>query len=220
MGAPMRMNTGRQRMSIEILTLAQWFSPGYPIGAFAYSHGLEAAEIEDAAGLEQWLRDVLQFGAGRSDALFLAASYYADDIQPINAQCRAFAPSAERLKETDLQGAAFCKITSDVWGGKAEPDLAYPVAVGWAAKVNDLSLELTTTLFLQAFVANLVAAGQRLAGIGQTDAQRMIKALSPICAEIARDCADGDLARLASTVFCADIASMKHETQYARIFRT
>lgn len=203
-----------------ILTLTQWFSPGYPIGAFAYSHGLEAAGIMDAAALETWLSDILEHGAGRTDALFLAASYHTGDVQVINADCCAFAPSAERLKETNLQGAAFCKITSDVWAGTDVQNLAYPVAVGWAAKVHDVPLELTATLYLQAFIANLVAAGQRIAGIGQTEAQSTIKSLSPLCAQIARDTADGDLAKLSSTAFMADIASMKHETQYARIFRT
>jgi len=150
-------------MSTDILTLTQWFSPAYPVGSFAYSHGLEAAGIIDCDGLSDWLGDVLDYGSGRSDALFLAASYHAADVALINAQCRAFAPSAERLKETDLLGAAFCKVTGDVWDGGDLPDLAYPVAVGFAAKQHGLPLELTTTLFLHAFAANLVAAGQRLA---------------------------------------------------------
>jgi len=218
--APTVTNTGTRRMSTDILTLTQWFSPSFPIGAFAYSHGLEAAEINDAAGLEVWLTDILLFGAGRSDALFLAASYRTTDVAAINDQCRAFAPSAERLRETDLQGAAFFKITSEVWAQEQVERLAYPVAVGWAAKANDLPLELTSTLFLYAFVSNLVAAGQRLAGIGQTEAQALIKKLGPTCAEIAQDTLDGDLSTLSSTAFMADIASMKHETLYARIFRT
>ncbi|WP_089993250.1 urease accessory protein UreF [Cognatiyoonia koreensis] len=207
-------------MSTEILILTQWFSPAYPIGAFAYSHGLEAANIDGIDDLECWLTDVLHYGAGRSDALFLAASYHVTDVSEIDAQCRAFAPSAERLRETDLQGAAFGKVTSDVWTQVEIENLAYPVAVGRAAKLIELPLKLTTTMFLHAFAANLVAAGQRLAGIGQTEAQALIKRLVPICITIADDSADGNLDQLSSTAFMADIASMKHETQYARIFRT
>ena len=69
---------GPTAMRIDaVLTLTQWFSPAYPVGAFGYSHGLEAAvgagEVTDAASLHAWLHDILEHGTGRADALFLAA---------------------------------------------------------------------------------------------------------------------------------------------------
>ncbi len=209
-----------------LLTLTQWFSPGYPLGAFSYSHGLEyaahAGDVTDAASLHAWLADVLDHGAGRSDALFLAAGFHAKDtsaLQQINDTCRAFAASAERLRETELQGAAFCKITSDVW--QADLDgLTYPVAVGRAAHLCDLPLIPTATLYLQGFAANLVAAGQRLAPIGQSAAQKVLRDLAPLCQNIAEETQSGDLATLSVTAFLADIASMRHETQRSRIFQT
>ncbi|MEQ9053685.1 MAG: urease accessory UreF family protein, partial [Roseovarius confluentis] len=66
----------------DILTLAQWLSPAYPVGAFAYSHGLELAIregwISDAETLRAWLAGVLADGSGRSDAVFLAAAHRAE----------------------------------------------------------------------------------------------------------------------------------------------
>src|SRR5689334_11496461 len=51
------------------LPLLLWLSPAFPVGAFAYSHGLEwavaAGDITDAASLGGWLRDLLDFGAPR-----------------------------------------------------------------------------------------------------------------------------------------------------------
>ena len=58
--------------------LAVWLSPAFPVGAFAYSHGLEwAAErawVRDRATLEAWLRDLLEHGAPHNDLILLAAS--------------------------------------------------------------------------------------------------------------------------------------------------
>lgn len=210
----------------DFLTLSQWLSPAYPVGAFAYSHGLEAladhGDVGDVEGLCVFLEDILRFGSGHSDALFLAAAYRADnsaDLCGINQTARAFAPSKERLFETEQQGHAFGSVTSQIW--KTDPKgLVYPVALGYAAKCEGLPLLPTSTLYLQAFVSNLVAAGQRLCPIGQTDAQRIVRKLSPLCAQIAEMTSDGNLDHLTSTAFLADIASMKHETQYSRIFRT
>ncbi|MFV1440009.1 urease accessory protein UreF [Phaeobacter sp. JH20_36] len=214
----------------QLLTLMQWFSPGYPVGAFSYSHGLEwamtSAAVSSAADVQDWIATVLRDGGGWSDALFLAAAYHAPDadtVQRIDTQCRAYAPSLERLRETDLQGAAFCQITRSIWPGTdrdVAARLTYPVAVGFAANCCSMPLQATTALYLHAFTANLVAAAQRLAPIGQSDAQAILHALAPLCQQIAEQTGDGDLQRLSSTCFLADIAAMKHETQHSRIFRT
>lgn len=207
----------------QVLTLAQWLSPSYPVGSFAYSHGLEWAiqtgDVSDADGLEAWVKSVLLHGAGKSDALLLAAAYRADDPLCVDATARAFAASAERLKETALQGEAFSRATRDIWDTPIS-GLTYPVAVGHAAKLNVLPLELTIQMFLHAFVANLAAVGMRLIPLGQTEGHKVIKALTPLCIAISQDAVQSTLDDLSSTSFMADIASMKHETQYSRIFRT
>ncbi len=222
------MATGaRTAMPTEaaILTLAQWFSPAYPVGAFSYSHGLESlvetGAVTDTDSLLDWLGDVLRYGAGQSDARFLIAAWRADaqEVGAVDALCRAFAPSRERLQETDLQGAAFCEVTAAVWGFDLA-GLTYPVALGRAAALGGMPAALTTRLYLQAFVANLVAAAQRLLPIGQTEGQRLIRALAPLISDITEQALAGSLDDLSGTAFLADIASMKHETQYSRIFRT
>lgn len=223
MDAPTAMPTDTQ-----VLTLAQWFSPAYPIGAFSYSHGLEAAVeggLTGGAALQDWTWDVLEHGSGRADATLLAAAYLANtpiDLREIDAAARAFAPSRERLLETDMQGTAFCQITSAVFDEDLTclSGLTYPVAVGYAAQCCDLPQTLAAQMYLHAFASNLVGCAQRLMGLGQTEAQTIIRALAPLCIKIAHDTKHGDLATLSSTAFLADIASMRHETQYSRIFRT
>lgn len=210
----------------QVLTLAQWLSPAFPVGAFAYSHGLEAAVdmgwLGDEGSFEAWLCDVLECGAGRSDALFLAASYHAPDAAAraqIDATARAFAASAERLLEAQAQGAAFCKLTNGIWGMKLD-ELLYPIALGAAGRSEGLPLALTTQMYLQAFASNLIAAAQRLLPLGQTEGQAILRRVAVLCSEIAETTVHGDLACLASTAFLSDIAAMKHQTLHTRIFRT
>ena len=209
-----------------VLTLAQWLSPAYPVGAFAYSHGLEAAVaagwVTDGADLEAWLTEVLTTGAGHNDALILAAAYHAatpDRLAEIDATARAFAASKERLTETDQQGAAFTSTTHAIWGGDPAP-LTYPVALGAAAARAGLPLDLAQEMYLQAFLSNLVAAGQRLLPVGQTEGQAILARLSAQLPATAAATRAGDLDALSATAFLTDIAAMRHETQATRIFRT
>jgi len=210
----------------QILTLSQWLSPAYPVGSFAYSHGLEAAVasgwLRDGNCLGAWLEDVLSRGAGFSDALFLAAAYRAgntEKLAEIDATIRAFAASKERLFEATQQGSAFCAVTAAVWGD-ALAGLSYPVAMGRAAYLQDLPLHLTIKMYLLAFISNLVAASQRLMAIGQTEGQKIVRKLAPACVQVAARAETGNLSLLSSTSFMIDIASMQHETQHSRIFRT
>lgn len=212
--------------SAQILTLSQWLSPAYPVGAFAYSHGLEAAAdqgwLRDGSDLEAWLQEVLEHGAGRSDALFLAAAWHANaaaDLAAIDATACAFVASQERLLETRQQGRSFGLVTEAIWGAQLA-GLTYPVALGAAAAAEGLPLELTQVMYLQGFLSNLVAAGQRLLPVGQTQGQQILQRLSCRLPAIADQTRDGDLSQLSATAFLADIAAMKHETQRSRIFRT
>ncbi len=207
----------------RLLTLTQWLSPAYPLGSFAYSHGLETAIAEGwvsgAPSLKDWLTGVLDTGSGRTDAILLHLAFRAEDPTEIDALAQAYAPSAERLRESTRQGAAFAKITRDVW--KIDlPTLLLPVALGRAAALVDLPAPDTAALFLQSFTANLTSAVQRLMPIGQTAAQQVLAELTPLCAEIAIETADATEDDLASTAWLSDIAAMRHETLQPRLFQS
>lgn len=206
--------------------LNAWFSPSYPVGAFSYSHGLEAVvsagDVASAGQLYDWLSDCLWHGAGRNDAIFLAHAYRAGDRAALSELAElavAMAASAERHLETTAQGAAFAKVTQNVWGGDLA-DLPYPVAVGAAARAEGIPLELTLSLYLHAFAANIIAAGVRFIPLGQTDGQQVLARLFPAFDAIAAQAAEATLDDLGSATFCADLASMQHETLRTRIFRS
>ena len=206
--------------------LNQWFSPGYPLGSFAYSHGLETAiqdgRITSAAELEIWLGDVMQEGSGFTDAVFVHSAFRCVDTaqaQALDATARAFAPSAERLMESVQQGAAFARTTSEIWE-IAVPPFTHPVAVGFAARVLELPCALAATLYLQAFAANLVSCAVRLVPLGQTEGQAVLRRLGAQCSDISARAAVQGQGGLMSAAFASEIASMAHETLNHRIFRT
>jgi len=210
----------------DTLTLAQWFTPSYPLGAFAYSHGLETAisdgRITSAASLQDWLRDVLVHGSGRNDCILLRAAFLCeglDALAEVDAHARAFAASAERLAEASVQGDAFARTTQAVWGGDVPP-ACHPVAVGYAAAQMGLPLALTAQMYLQSFASNLVSAAVRLVPLGQTEGQAVLAALTPLCREIVQDTRTATLDDLAGSAFMSDIAAMRHETLEHRIFRS
>lgn len=210
----------------DILTLAQWLSPAYPVGGFAYSHGLEWAiesgAVANAQDTGEWVSDVIELGSGHNDCVFLAAAYRADapeTLLKIDQTARALSASSERLMETRLLGEAFCRVTSCVWTLDIAA-LTYPVAIGHAAAARTLPLGLTAQMFLHAFMANLVVCATRLLPLGQTESQRLIRDLTPLCQHAAMTAIEAGLDDLGSTAFLTDIASMKHETQFSRMFRT
>ncbi len=220
--------------------LLAWLSPSFPVGAYTYSHGLEWA-IEDgtvanAADLELWLDGVLRHGGGRNDAILFAHAHRAaaaSDIgrlREIAALAAAFQPSKERHLEATAQGRAFLLAVSAAWpnerlaaladGLGANTAIAYPVAVATAAASHGIGLEIALIASLNGFVSNIVSAGVRAIPIGQTDGQKAIAALAPACEAVAASATTAGLDDLGGIALRADIASMKHETQYTRLFRS
>lgn len=223
MAMTIRINTGRGRMRTVTdphLTLHQLFSPAFPVGAFAWSHGAETAisgdRLRDAASVEAWLRDVLAHGAGWSDAVLLVQAAQGADVAALAA---ALAPCAERRRETLEQGAAFAATVRQVWEIEA-PDAPYPVAVGRAVAALGLPLEDAVRLYLQAFAANITSACVRLIPLGQTDGQRITAALSPLCADIAQKAMGADLDDLGGFTPMVDVMGQRHAGLYARVFRS
>lgn len=210
----------------DILTLTQWLSPSFPVGGFAYSHGLETAiqsgVIASATDLRLWLRSVLAHGSGRNDAMLLRAAHAAPDLTAladVNATALANCASAERQLEAQLQGAAFTQTVAAIWEGPAD-GLLYPVAVGAAAARAEIDVILTAAMYLHAMVSNLVSATVRAVPLGQTEGQQVLAALAPLCEEIAQDTQNATLDDLHSTAFLSDIMAMRHETLQPRIFRS
>ncbi|MEL6800358.1 MAG: urease accessory UreF family protein [Pseudomonadota bacterium] len=207
-----------------LLALTQWLSPAFPVGGFAYSHGLEHAistgAVGDADTLEVWLTDVIARGSGRADAILLCAAMAMDaDWRALDALGRALAPSRERLAETLAQGTAFTEATNALHG-TSHPPVPLPVAVGRAARALDLPPAKVAALYLQSFASNLVAGAVRFVPLGQSAGQAVLAALHPLILDVARRAATASVEDITSAVPGADLAAMAHETMDVRIFKT
>jgi len=225
-------------MSGAHLPLMIWLSPAFPVGAFAYSHGLEwaheAGDLEDAAGLEEWLGALLAFGAARNDVILFVAAYRAAGagdgagLADIAELAVALATSAERRLETTTQGDAFVAAIARSWPCAAidllnevwSAPVAYPVAVAVAAAGHEIPLGPALEAFGLGFVSALASAAVRLGIVGQTDGQRVIAALLPQVRRLAASAIDASLEDLGGCAFRSDLAALRHETQYTRLFRS
>ncbi len=233
--APPAMDESEAAALYRLMT---WLSPSFPVGAFSYSSGIEwaveAGDIKDAASLHDWLAAMLTDGGGFCDAVFLARTHRAvlahDDraLRDIAELAAAFVPSRERQLETTTQGRAFIEIARSAWhcDGLDEVIAAcngvavYPVAVGLVSAAHGIPLKPTMHAFLHAVVSNWISAGSRLIPLGQTDSQRVLARLEQsVAATVARPTA-ASLDDLGSATFRADLASLRHETQYTRLFRS
>jgi urease accessory protein len=220
--------------------LLAWLSPSFPVGGFSYSHGLEWAiedgTVTDGNGLRAWLGDLLRHGAGWTDAILFAHAYRASSesnsgtLQELIGLAAAFQPSRERHLEATAQGRAFLATVTAAWPNAilterlaavpTDMPVTYALAVAISAAAHGVPLASALTAFLSAFLANLVSAGVRAIPIGQTDGQRIIAATAPRVAETAEAALAAGLDQLGGAALRADIASMKHETQYTRLFRS
>ncbi len=217
----------------DALPLFAWLSPAFPVGAYAYSHGIEwaveAGDIRDAATLRAWLEDLADHGAPRLDVAVFAAAYRASGdpaaLAEVNELAIALAGAQERRLETTAQGTAFVAAARAAWpcasldAFAAEP-VAYPVAVGAAVAGHGIALDVAAPVFAMALFGNLVSAATRLSAVGQTDGQKIIAALTPRLADMAAQALLEDPETLGACAFRSDIAAMKHETQYSRLFRS
>lgn len=215
----------------SLLRLMTWLSPAFPVGAFAYSGGLEAAVREglvtDAGDLQQWLGTLLRNGSIWNDAVLLAEAWQAHEDRPRLAAAAelatALAGSAERHLEITAQGAAFIEAA----GAWPHPVLAmldqttpYCIAVGAVAAANGVPLERTLAAYLHALASQLVSSGIRLSVLGQRQGVAMLAALEPVILDVAACASRSTLDDLGSAAMTADLMAIRHETIHTRLFRS
>ena len=210
------------------MRLLTWLSPAFPTGAYAYSHGLEWAiethDIRDGETLLAWFTDVIAHGTARTDTILLRHAHRAANdplaLRDIAALALATAASRERYDEALAQGRAFLKAAAG-WGIPDLPeDTPYAVAVGAMAGAHGIDEDSTASAYLQTFSATLISAAVRLVPLGQTTGLRTLAALEPIILRTAAATREKTLDDLGGCAFRSDLAAMRHETQYTRLFRS
>jgi urease accessory protein len=236
--APLDRSGMTEREAAALYRLLTWLSPAFPVGGFSYSSGIEwaveAGDITDAVSLQNWLAAMLADGTGFCDGVFLAQMHCAAEVgddgrlRDIAELAAALVPSRERQLETSAQGRAFIEIARNAWNcdgldamiARCEGIITYPVAVGLLSAAHAIPLAPTLYGFLHALTSNWISAASRLIPLGQTDSQRVLASLESVVSATAGRALIATLDDLGSATFRADLASLRHETQYTRLFRS
>jgi urease accessory protein len=219
--------------SPELYRLISWLSPSFPVGAYTFSHGLEYAAdaglVSSSTELQDWIETVLRYGTGRVDAMLIRAAYDAseEELQDIIELASAMKGTSELSKESRSQGQAFAKTVASAWhcdlSGLIQGEgieAPYSVAVALACKGSNIPVASVLTAYLHAFVSNLVSAAMRLIPIGQTDGQKIIAGMADVVAEVVDDAMRSPMTDIGSSTPMVDWASMQHESQHTRLFRS
>lgn len=206
--------------------LLTWLSPAFPVGAFAWSAGLESAiadrTLTDSTALQNWLEGVLAHGGLKTDAILLAHAWRGEpELQDLADLAIALTPARERFTETTITGDNFA-IAAKAWPADLTlpQPCPYPIAVGATARAHDIALIDTLLAYLTAAVHSQISVAVRLVPLGQSDGLKVMAALEPRVAALAETAASATLADLGSIAYATDIAQMRHETLEPRIFRS
>jgi urease accessory protein len=226
---------------LAFLRLQSWLSPSFPAGSYSYSHGVEwaveAGHINDRKSLVDWLAADLRYGAGRNEAIFFGEAwrYAIDDdcakLVEIAELATAFRATSEFALESSQQAAAWLVMLRRVWPDRLLDRLAKTlcerhvqpapaVVLGVCSSRQGIPASLALPAFLQSYIANLVIAGVRLIPLGQTDGQLAIAELEELVLATSAQAKKDTIDDLGSAAFMVELASMAHETQYTRLFRS
>jgi urease accessory protein len=218
-------------LSQNLQKLLTWLSPVFPVGAFAWSAGLETAIvgglIKDRHTTQDWIAGALHHGSIKTDAILLAHAHraFADGqaLSELADLCLALTPARERYAETTQTGNAFV-LASAAWPAPMPSPLPepcpYPIAIGATAGSHHIDKLETLTAFLTTVVHSQVSVAVRLVPIGQVDGLAIMAAMEPAIAELADLCQHATLDDIGGVAYGADIAQMQHETLPTRIFRS
>lgn len=233
-----RMRNEKNMFLSDLHTVLTWFSPSYPIGSYAYSHGLEYAVeeglVKDPQTLLVWIRDLLFFGTGYNDSIIINSIYdsVANDncveFDYISQIANAIKPTKEIALESYQQGVSFKNILMDVYSNsnltfylnRLDDCITYPSVVGVAGGIFEVEKKLLLHSYLHAFTSNILSAALRIMPIGQTEIQKIIFQMKGNVEEMTNKSLGLSLSDLGSSVFISDWASSKHQNQYTRLFRS
>ena len=236
------MSEEQHRITLRLLLRQQsWLSPVFPIGSYSYSHGIEwaveAKHIQDRKSLVDWLEADLCYGSGRNEKIFFTEAWRAgieedhERLLEIAELAAAFRGTSEFALESSQQAAACLATLRKVWPDRVldwlseilserhvQPAVAVVLGIRSARQGTPASLSLPA--FLQSHIANWVTAGVRLIPLGQTDGQLAIAELEEAVLAASAQAKEATIDDLGSAAFMVDLASMAHETQYTRLFRS
>ncbi|MFN6571634.1 urease accessory protein UreF [Dendronalium sp. ChiSLP03b] len=220
----------------QFLCILQLASPALPVGAYSYSEGLETlvenGAIANQTTLKHWLQAELHYGAIRLEAAVMVRAYQSGNMGDMEALCRwnmwlSAARETQELRNSSWQmGRSLIQLL-----GKLQPQILplanavgnpcnYAIAVGIAAVHWQINIKAALLGYLHSWASNLITAGVKLIPLGQTAGQELLLELQPLISAAATEIMALEDDELGCCSWGLSLASMQHETQYTRLFRS
>ena len=220
----------------HFLTVLQLASPALPVGAYGYSEGLEMlvenGTITNADNLKFWLKSELIYGSIRLDAGIIVRAFHAVKTDDIEALKRwnlwlSAARDTEELRAASWQmGRSLIQLL-----GKLEPEILplvhavgypsnYAIAFAIACAHWDINIQVCLLAYLHSWANNLITAGIKLIPLGQTAGQELLLGLQPLLTTTVEEILLMEDDDLGCCNWGLSLASMQHEIQYTRLFRS
>lgn len=220
----------------HLLSILQLASPALPVGAYSYSEGLEMlvenGTIANQIHLKHWLEAELLYGAIRLEAAVMVRSQQAVKIGDVDSLCRwnlwlSAARETEELRASSWQmGRSLIQLL-----GKLDAQILpivnsignpcnYAIAFGIAIAHWQISIKAALLGYLHSWASNLITAGVKLIPLGQTAGQQLLLDLQPLFSTAALEILALEDDQLVCCSWGLSLASMQHETQYTRLFRS
>ncbi len=214
-------NTKMNKIKDPLQILQIWFSSSFPVGSYAYSHGIEALidkkKIKDKDNVKEFLDALLFYGTLRNDYIFLKSIYKGEEINDI---ILASASSKERHIEMIDMGNSFRKIMKDSWQLKLKDNTSFVYCVGKAALHFNIKFDDLIKFYLQSYISNLINVCVKHIPISQKDGQTLNVIFIDQIQKFLDQSKQLTLNDIGTTFFIGDIFAIKHENLDSRIYLT
>jgi len=201
--------------------LQVWFSSSFPIGSYAYSHGLEALiddkKIKNNNDVKEFLDALLFYGTLRNDYIFMKSIYKGDEI---NQLILASASSKERQIEMIDMGNSFRKIMKDSWELSLPENTSFIYCLAKAGLHFNIKFDDLIKFYLQSFISNLINVCVKHIPMSQKDGQSLNVIFINQIQEFLTHSDKLTLKDIGTTFFIGDIYAIKHENLDSRIYLT
>ena len=201
--------------------LQVWFSSSFPIGSYAYSHGLEALiddkKIKNNIDVKEFLDALLFYGTLRNDYIFMKSIY---KVEKINELILASASSKERQIEMIDMGNSFRKIMKDSWELSLPENTSFIYCLAKAGLHFNIKFDDLIKFYLQSFISNLINVCVKHLPMSQKDGQSLNVIFINQIQEFLTHSDKLTLKDIGTTFFIGDIFAIKHENLDSRIYLT
>ena len=198
-----------------------WFSSSFPIGSYAYSHGVESLidnkKIQNKSDVIEFLEAVLNYGTLRNDYIFIKSIY--NNLE-INDLILSNATSKERQIEMIAMGNSFRNIMRDSWDLNLQENSAFIYCLSKAAIYFNIDFNDLIKFYFQSFISNLITVCVKHIPVSQKDGQSINVMFINKIQDFINNSKDLTIDDIGTTFFIGDLFSMKHENQETRIYLT